>query len=325
MKRRKTRWALPALLVALALHAGCAARGPEVAEAVPASAALPGARATPLLWRASGPEEGDGSFFLLGSVHIGRPEAVDFGAEVAEAFATCDELVVEVDLSALTDEEIAEQTARYALLPDGQTLRGMLSDETYALLEAHLGSRGIPMAAVDRLKTWAVSTVLAMLEFEAAGLRGDYGVDKRFIEWAAGRRSIRGLETLQSQLEILDGLSPRIQELMLADALLRMEDVAEESAELLGAWERGDEAVLAHFLFGSLEEQPELADFYEAVFFARNETMAAQLAALRGDGKRRFVVLGAGHMVGPRGIPALLASRGFQVQQVGGRLKPGGR
>jgi uncharacterized protein YbaP (TraB family) len=201
----------------------------------------------------------------------------------------------------------------------------MLSDETYALLEAHLGSRGTPMAAVDRLKPWAVSTVLAMLEFEAAGLRGDYGVDKRFIEWAAGRRSIRGLETLQSQLEILDGLSPRIQELMLADTLLRMEDVAEESVELLGAWERGDEAVLAGFLFGSLEEHPELVDFYEAVFFARNETMAAQLAALRGDGKRRFVVLGAGHMVGPRGIPALLASRGFRVQRIEGRLRPGGR
>lgn len=325
MRRRNTRWTLPALLVALALHAGCAAKGPEVAEAVPASAAFPGARATPLLWRASGPEEGDVSFFLLGSVHIGRPHPVDFGAEVAGAFATCDELVVEVDLSALTEEEIAEQTARYVLLRDGQTLRGMLSHETHTLLEAHLDSRGIPMAAVDHLKPWAVSTFLAMLEFEAAGLQGDYGVDKRFIEWAEGRRSIRGLETLQSQLEILDGLSPRIQELMLADALLRMEDVGEESAELVDAWERGDEAVLTRSLFGSIEENPELADFYEAVFFARNETMATQLAALLGDGKRRFVVLGAGHMVGPRGIPALLASRGFRVQQVGGRLKPGGR
>jgi uncharacterized protein YbaP (TraB family) len=324
MKRDKTRWALPGLLFALALHTACAAGAPEVAEAVPASAAFSGARATPLLWRASGPEEGDGSLFLLGSVHVGRPDAIDFGAEVTEAFAVCDELVVEVDLSALSAEEIAEQTARYALLPDDQTLRGMISDETYALLEAYLGSRGTPMAAVDRLKPWAVGMVLAMLEFEAAGLQGDYGVDKRFIEWAAGRRSIRGLETLQSQLETLDGLSPRIQELMLADTLLRVEDVAGESTELLSAWKRGDEVALARLLFGSLEEHPEFTDFYEAVFFARNETMAAELAALGGDGKRRFVVLGAGHMIGPRGIPALLASRGFRVQRVGGRLRPGG-
>jgi uncharacterized protein YbaP (TraB family) len=324
VKRDDTRWALPRLLFALVLHMACAAGAPEVEEAVPTSATFPGARATPLLWRASGPEEGHGSLFLLGSVHIGRPDVIDFGAEVTEAFAVCDELVVEVDLSTLSAEEIAEQTARYALLPDDQTLRGKLSDETYALLEGYLGSRGTPMAAVDRLKPWAVTMVLAMLEFEAAGLQADYGVDKRFIERAAGRRSIRGLETLQSQLEILDGLSPRIQELMLAETLLRAEDVAEESAALLGAWKQGDEAVLARLLFGPLEEHPEFADFYEAVFFARNETMAAQLAALGGDGKRRFVVLGAGHMVGPRGIPALLASRGFRVQRVGGSLRPGG-
>lgn len=319
MTRRNARWALSAFLVALALQAGCAASGPEVATAVPASGVPPGARATPLLWRVSGPLEEDGSFFLLGSIHVGHPDGADFGAQAAEAFATCDELVVEVDLSALTADEIAEQTARHALLPDGQTLRGMLSDETYALLEAELSARGTPMAAVDHLKPWALSTFLAMLEFEAAGLRGDYGVDRQFIERAAGRRPIRGLETLQSQLELFDGLSPRIQELMLADALLRMEDVAPESAELVDAWERGDEAVLMRLLFGSLEDHPELADFYEAVFFARNEAMAAQLAALLGDGKRRFVVLGAGHMVGPRGIPALLGSRGFRVQRIEGR------
>lgn len=314
MMRRTARWVLSALLVSLASLAGCAAKGPDVTEAVPE------ARATPLLWRASGPDQGDGTFFLLGSVHVGRPDGVDVGAEIAEAFAACDELVVEVDLSALTAEEIAEQTARRVLLPNGQTLREVLSDETYALLEAHLGSRGTPMAAVDRLKPWAVSTFLAMLEFEAAGLRADYGVDKQFIERAAGRRPIRGLETLESQLELLDGVSPGIQELMLADALLRMQDVEAESAELVDAWERGDEAALTRLLFGSLEEHPELADFYEAVFFKRNQTMTSRLLPLLDKpeyaGQSVFVVVGVAHLLGQRGIPTLLADQGYRVQQL---------
>jgi len=318
VKRRTARWVLLVLLYSLAWQAGCATGRPDVSEAPLAPSALPEARATPLLWRASGPGQGDGSFFLLGSIHVGRPEGVDVGAEVAEAFATCDELVVEVDLSALTPEEIAEQTARRVSLPDGQTLREMLSDDTYALLEAYLASRGVPMAAVDHLKPWAVGTFLAMLEFEASGLRGDFGVDKQFIERAAGRWPIRGLETLESQLDLLDGLSPGIQELMLEDALLRMQDVEAESADLVDAWERGDEAALTELLFGSIDQHPELAEFYEEVFFARNEAMTAKLAALRGDGKRRFVVLGTGHMLGPRGIPALLAARGFRVQRIGG-------
>jgi len=100
---------------------------------------------------------------------------------------------------------------------------------------------------------------------------------------------------------------------MLADALARVD---EDPSELLDAWERGDETAMTRLVFGPLEEHPEFAEFYEVLFFARNEAMAAQLAGLVADGRRRMVVLGAGHMLGPRGIPALLASRGFRVERV---------
>ncbi|MFQ5418658.1 MAG: TraB/GumN family protein [Myxococcota bacterium] len=52
------------------------------------------------------------------------------------------------------------------------------------------------------------------------------------------------------------------------------------------------------------------------MIFARNEVMADQLVALAGNGRRRLVVLGVGHLVGPRGIPELLAARGFRVERV---------
>ena len=44
--------------------------------------------------------------------------------------------------------------------------------------------------------------------------------------------------------------------------------------------------------------------------------MAARLVELAGDGQTRFVVLGAGHMLGAQGIPALLAAQGFVVERV---------
>jgi uncharacterized protein YbaP (TraB family) len=313
--RRGARLGPLSLLVGLALLGGCAAKAPEATRATKAPAS-PGLAVTPLLWQAAGPGQAGASLFLLGSIHVGREAAVDFGDSVADAYARCDELVVEVDLSALSEEEIVRQTRPYLLLPDGQTLRGALSGETYQLLDAHLRARGTPMAAVERLRPWVVATMLAMFEFEAAGLWPQYGVDQRFIERADGRRSIRGLETLRSQLEVFDRLSPRLQDLMLADSLLNIE---REIGELARAWEQGDEAALTELIFASLDEHPEFADFYEAIFFTRNEDMAAQLARLAGDGKRRFVVLGSGHMLGPRGIPALLAARGFRVERVVGR------
>jgi uncharacterized protein YbaP (TraB family) len=47
--------------------------------------------------------------------------------------------------------------------------------------------------------------------------------------------------------------------------------------------------------------------------------MAGRLHQFAKDGKTRFVVVGAGHLVGDQGIPTLLAERGWQVERVGGK------
>jgi uncharacterized protein YbaP (TraB family) len=168
------------------------------------------------------------------------------------------------------------------------------------------------------MQPWFLAVLLVHEEFEAAGLAEEYGVDEIFMKQAAGRLPIRGLESIESQLTAMSGISPRIQELVLLDALEQGEDLQRESLLFVETWLRGDEEELSRLVFSGLEERPELAPYYEALYFARNENMASQLATIARDGRRRFVVIGAGHMVGSRGIPDLLARQGFQVQQIGG-------
>ncbi len=69
-------------------------------------------------------------------------------------------------------------------------------------------------------------------------------------------------------------------------------------------------------VFSPLARFPELEVFYDLVFFQRNERMTARLVEFLGDGKTRLVVLGAGHMVGSRGIPAQLGEQGYRVQRL---------
>ena len=87
---------------------GCAGAGSE-------RAAPPPATATPLFWHAQAPAAGD--FYLLGSVHVRAADAPAFGPEVAQAYQRSDQLVVEIDVSQITPDEIEAQTQRYALLP----------------------------------------------------------------------------------------------------------------------------------------------------------------------------------------------------------------
>jgi hypothetical protein len=272
--------------------------------------------ATPALWRATAPGAGSGSLYLLGSVHMGTRQMLDLGPLVEEAYRRSEELVVEVDVKRLAPEEVVALVQRHGTFAPPRTLRDVLSPAVFGQLEAYLAERGVPLANVEQFKPWFVSFVIAQLELQAAGYEVELGVDHALMERASAEKPIVELETAASQLQMLDRLPASLQELMLEDILARVDHFPEEVAELIDAWKAGDEARLEDLVFSPLAHFPELEVFYDLVFFQRNERMTAQLAELLGDGKTRLVVLGAGHMIGSRGIPKQLGEQGYQVRRL---------
>jgi uncharacterized protein YbaP (TraB family) len=302
------------LLALLAL--GCPAKiQPELAP-------LPAHANDPLLWQADAPGEAGGRLYLMGSVHMGTPAMQDMGAVVSDAFARSEELVVEVDISNLDPVETAVLMQRHGSFSDESQLGDVVRPETHALLTDYLAARGLPTAAFETMKPWLVSTMVAVMEFEDAGLDGRLGVDQAFID-QAGEKPIVPLETFESQISMLSGLDLEIQDLMLEDSLLKSGEMQQHSNRIVESWRFGDEVELERILFEDLDTTPALAPFYQVMFYDRNERMTELLVELSRDGIPRFVVLGAGHMVGEQGVPALLAVEGFRVEQIGGR-RPNG-
>jgi len=161
--------------------------------------------------------------------------------------------------------------------------------------------------------------LLVASEFAALGFQPDFGVDRHFSLRASDRKlPVRGLETIAQQVEVLDGLPTGAQDLMLADALGSGEYFEQATVALIDAWQRGDEAALTRLAFTPEQNDPNFEAFYDALFYRRNATMAASLFDLQADGLTRFVVLGAGHMVGPEGIPSQLCQRGLRVERISG-------
>ncbi len=117
-------------------------------------------------------------------------------------------------------------------------------------------------------------------------------------------------------MRLFASLPLELQEKMLLDQKMRIDDFLVETTDLISAWERGDDAALEEILFRAMRDAPELEIFYERVMFDRNERMAELLTELGRDARLRFVVVGAAHLVGERGIPSLLASRGFELEKV---------
>ena len=262
------------------------------------------------------PGAGAGSLYLLGSVHMGTGQMLDLGPLVEAAYRRSDELVVEVDVTRLGPEEMLALIERHATFAPPRTLRDVLSPPVLDQLTAYLAGRGLQMASVERFRPWFVSFLVAQIELQAAGYEIELGVDHVLMKRASAEKPIAALETAASQLQMLNSLPAPLQELMLKDILARVDRFAEEVAELVDAWKAGDEARLESLVFRPLGRFPELEAFYDLVFFQRNERMTTQLAELLRDGKTRLVVLGAGHMIGSRGIPAQLRERGYRVRRI---------
>jgi uncharacterized protein YbaP (TraB family) len=273
--------------------------------------------ATPLVWRATA--SGGGITYLMGSVHLTREHIHSFGPVADAAWKASEELVVEVDVSLLTPQEMALLVARYGTIAPPGTLRSELSAKTWKQLSAYLESRSIAEEGVSSWKAWLVFMFVGQHEMRRAGFRTEQGVDRAFIEFAvAADRPITPLETSELQLKAFDNLPDPLAELLLEDSLNRVDGFAGEAEALIEAWRGGSEGDLASLLFQPLAEDPGLQAYYDLIFFERNRQMAARLDRLAGDGRTRFVVVGAGHMVGEQGIPRLLAERGWQVQRIGG-------
>jgi uncharacterized protein YbaP (TraB family) len=120
---------------------------------------------------------------------------------------------------------------------------------------------------------------------------------------------------MEGQMHALADLPASVQDLMLREALESGPLIAISFATMATAWEGGNADALADQLFASAKD-PGFAPMYEALFYKRNQQMAKSAAGLLDQAGVHFVVVGAGHVVGPKGVPALLAQQGFTVRQV---------
>jgi uncharacterized protein YbaP (TraB family) len=260
--------------------------------------------------------EGGLRFHLLGSVHLGTERMLDLGPRVEAAFAGAQELVLEADLSEIEGDTIQQATERFGVLKPPATLADRISPETLKLLDTWAAERGLSGATFHDLEPWLVAMTFALIEFQRLGFDPALGVDKLFQERATrAGLPVAGLETLEFQFRMLAELPTAVQDLMLRDSLERRHAFATEARAMIEAWARGDEARLAAIVFQHAAN-PAFEEYYARVLFDRNRRMAGALATLAPDGKRRFVILGAAHMLGRAGVPALLEDRGFQVVEV---------
>jgi uncharacterized protein len=266
-----------------------------------------------LFWKA---ESSAGVVWLLGSLHFGDPSMYPLPAAISRALASSDLVAVEVDVSAHTPESIAGMFSRRGLYHDGRRLEDVVDEAVWDSLAEAAADLGLPPLLFERQKPWYASMTLTMLALAREGFRSDLGIDMHVIALAAEHGlPVVELESIELQLDLLDGLSEAGQALMLAQSLEQLADTGRHFRRMLDAWVAGDAEALAEILVEGLHGPDGADEIYRALISERNDVMRRDIVRLLDDHDAVFVVVGAGHMVGEDGIVAGLAKEGFLISR----------
>ena len=121
----------------------------------------------------------DHQLFLGGTVHVLSAADYPLPKEFDQAYNSSHTVILEANIEQLKSQEFQQQVLSQMIYTDGTNLRNLLSDETYAKLEAFCAKRGIPASSLTMFKPGMVSVTLTLLELQRLGLMGA-GVDAHF-------------------------------------------------------------------------------------------------------------------------------------------------
>jgi hypothetical protein len=165
------------------------------------------------------------------------------------------------------------------------------------------------------MKPWVLAMSFMATSLVQSGYTPEEGVELQVYS-SARPKETRGLETIGDQLALFDNMSFEAQDHMLRDALKPTHENAIQLESMFSAWRCGDAPALESVLSGMQASDSDLAPFYEATIFQRNQRMAKGVQKIVAESQHAFIVVGALHLVGARGIPALLEQAGYRVEQL---------
>ena len=297
------RSALKAGLLLLGL---AGASSPAIAQTKPAEAAL---QVAPTLWHIQGQQ---GEVYLLGSVHVLPPNIHWRSPAIARGLSRSDVYVFEVpqDQSAVTELTALVQEKGY--LPQGESLRREIHPSAVTDYDAAVKSSGLPGEMVDHERPWLAGLQLMFAQISKLNFAADSGVDSVLTaEAAKDGKQLRYLETIADQFALLAPDDRKLELQEFESGLKDLRDVAGEIEPMVKAWGAGDQVKLDRLINGDLDEFPEAR---KLLLDDRNHRWVPQIEAMLKEKDVFFITVGAGHLTGPMGVPALLRKDGYKVE-----------
>jgi uncharacterized protein YbaP (TraB family) len=255
------------------------------------------------------------TLYLLGSIHFLKQENYPLNPRIERAFAQSNCLVVEADISD-PGKFNSDKLLQSALYPENDSLENHLSRETYEYVTKETGKLGMPVELIAKQKPWFIAMTLEALELIKLGFDPGYGVDAYFLSKAHGSKKILELEGVDEQFNLLSSFSDKDQELFLVYTLKDLNILGNEATGLVKAWSTGNANGIESIITKTVREDRRLEPIWKRLLDDRNKGMVSTIEGYLKTRETYFVVVGAGHLVGNKGIIQMLKEKGYSVEQL---------
>ena len=261
-------------------------------------------------------ESGNNTVYLLGSIHVLAEEYYPLTRAFSYAYYDSQKVIFEVDPEILFSPGIQYKFEKAYSLPEGKTLKDLLSSDTVTLLTKKLTRMGIGLDQVNTLKPWVVTRIVGSTVFSTKDFRRDLGIENHFFRMAkdAGKPT-GGLETLEDQLKIEDQMPLKMQETFLREALTIATARETEKAflHLVKSWHRGDMKALENIIEGQKKKNPR---YHRELLTNRNKRWIPQFESFLQENQNVLVIVGAAHLLGNDGLLRLLSEKGHTPERM---------
>ncbi len=266
-----------------------------------------------LLWRVEG--EGIHPSYVFGTIHMIDEGDYFFTKVMHHAFATSDGLALEFNLEDAMNMGAQMSMLSKAFMRNDTTLKDLLTEEEYQIVEDHFNEMGIPFFLFERVKPMFLTIFASEEMFSGfgSGMDGVKSYELELVEMAnASKMPIEGLETMEYQLSIFDSIPYRAQADMLMASLAEDDDATDSTMDTL----------IHYYKMQDLQRLDELINsdgttskYRDVLLDNRNRNWIPVMKKLMTQ-QSMFVAVGAGHLAGRFGVLQLLRDEGLQVTPV---------
>lgn len=265
-----------------------------------------------LLWKIEGNELNKPSY-LYGTIHMIDSEDYFLPSGTLSAIDESDRVVFEIDMNEMSDMGSMMSLMGKAFMSDGQTLRDLLNEDEYKLVEDHFSKMGLPLMMLQRIKP-AFLTVFAY-DIDPNGMENGSikSYEMEFFKMANdASKPVAGLETIEFQMGVFDSIPYPDQAKMLVDAIKggnTDDDQFKVMVDMYKAQNINDMVAMIS------EDESMGGDNEDILLTGRNKNWIPVMADMMLKDKVFFAV-GAGHLAGPNGVINLLRTHGYTLTPV---------